>query len=153
MTLNKPFYSIWAPFPSSYLLEAIQLLSCGGHFFPKGFLLRRADTMLSNCFAAFLVFLVCSQLSEYSCIFNLNNSCFNFKKAHTKCNWASQFSWATLSWGTYFSEPKNIYVTTRRTRIIRLKFWNSQLQHSENFEAPAKELVDDLTAEFTLATC
>lgn len=131
-TLNKLFYSIWALSPSSpYVPEAIQLLSCGGHSFPKGLLLRRGDTMLSHCFAAFWVFPVCSQLPEYSCIFNFNNCCFNFKKAHIKCTWASQFSWATLSWETYFSEPKNIYVRTRRTRIIRLKFWNSQLQYWE----------------------
>lgn len=35
----------------------------------------------------------------------------------------------------------------------RIEIWSSQLQHSENSEAPAKELLGDLTAEFTLATC
>lgn len=90
---------------------------------------------VTPCFHTALLLFECSlSVPSYQntpAYLTLTTAALISKKLIKKCTWASQFSWATLSWETYFSEPKNIYVRTRRTRIIRLKFRNSQLQYWE----------------------
>lgn len=141
---------------STYATECTQLLSCGGYFLPLIEKRWHHSFILASLFLYFSQSVPSNQ--NIRCTFNLNHVYLNINKSHKNVIEQTNPVGPSLRWRTYFSEPKISVARARRALKLRLKFevlsWNIlRILLEEKSQALAKQLLGDLTAEFTLATC